>query len=75
MGYLDPPEFNYPTCPVCGWEAEEFYFDINDNICGCDQCISKRDAVEYMAEKEEDARELAEEQRAEWMIEERRNGN
>ena len=75
MGYLDPPEFNYPTCPVCGWEAEEFYFDINDNICGCDQCISKRDAVEYMAEKEEDARELAEEQRAEWMIEERRNGD
>ena len=75
MGYLDPPEFNYPTCPVCGWEAEEFYFDINDNICGCDRCISRRDAMEYMAEKEEDARELAEEQRAEWIIEERRNGN
>ena len=65
MGYYDPPEYIYPTYPVCGNEAEEFYFDNDNRICGCDQCITKLDASEYMAEKEEDARALEEERRAE----------
>jgi len=65
MGYYDPPEVKYPVCPVCGCEAEEFYFDLFDKICGCDCCISTRDAVEYQAERDEDLRDLAEEERAE----------
>ena len=65
MSYWDPPEQKYPECPICGCEAEEFYFDFNGNIVGCDVCISTQDAVEYETEKDEAAREHAEELRAE----------
>ena len=65
MGYYDPPEMKWPICPVCGYECETFYFDNDDHICGCENCISIRDSVEYEAERDEDLRDLAEEQRAE----------
>lgn len=37
-------EPNYPHCPVCGRECDEIYFDDNDEICGCDECISTKSA-------------------------------
>ena len=62
--WLDPPEYNYPTCPVCKGEATEFYFDVNGDICGCDGCISCRSAAEYQEEQDELARDYADEMRA-----------
>ena len=53
MGYYDPPEQKYPTCPVCGCDAETFFFDFNGNICGCDACVSTRNAIEYKEEQDE----------------------
>ena len=44
---LDPPEYKYPECPICGGDAEEFYFDAFGEICGCDVCISIKNAIEY----------------------------
>ena len=71
MGYWDPPEPKYPECPVCGCEAEEFYLDFNGNICGCDVCISTRDAVEYMEEKDEAAMEAETERQIDMLLENR----
>ena len=63
--WLDPPELPDPIiCPVCRCECSELYFDINDDIVGCDSCISCRDAAEYKAEKDEMMRDLADEMRA-----------
>ena len=57
MSYYDPPELKYPRCPICGAEAETFYFDFNDNICGCDICITTQNAIEYKEEQDEAAYE------------------
>ena len=52
-------EIHY-SCPVCGAdEPEDFFFDSSGEICGCDRCLKRRDAYEYMAER------LAEERREE----------
>ena len=40
-------------CPICKCEPYEFYFDVNNEICGCDACISSRSAAEYAAEQAE----------------------
>lgn len=48
-----------PVCPVCHQECEEIFFDINDDVCGCDNCIRSRDAWEWMwkcQEEEENIR-------------------
>ena len=40
-------------CPVCGEPAEEIYTDINAEVCGCNNCISRYDAFEYFGEQEQ----------------------
>ena len=55
--WLEPPEYIYPTCPVCGNECETFYFNNENEICGCDQCVSTRDASEYKQEQYEEEKE------------------
>lgn len=37
-------EPNYPHCPVCGSECDEIYLDVDNEICGCDECIRTRSA-------------------------------
>ena len=54
---LEPEEYSMPICPICGEECEEFYFNRDGNICGCDNCISVKNAVEYEEEERESARE------------------
>ena len=57
---LDPPEQSMPVCPICGEECEEFYFDNDGKICGCENCVSVKKAVEYEEEERESAREAYE---------------
>lgn len=45
-GYPDGKEPDYPKCPICGAEAEEFYKFDGITIVGCDNCIDKVDAWE-----------------------------
>ena len=40
-------------CPVCKEEAEEIFLDINNEVCGCDKCISSRDAFEWKSEQDD----------------------
>ena len=40
-------------CPVCGEPCEEYFFDINNEICGCENCIYSRDAFEWKGEQEQ----------------------
>lgn len=35
-----------PTCPICSEECEWIYKDANNEIVGCDNCVSKIDAYE-----------------------------
>lgn len=38
-------------CPVCGNpDVEDFWIDINDNICGCNDCMKRKDAFKWMME-------------------------
>lgn len=30
---------NYPTCPICGAQAQTFYRDSLGQIFGCDECV------------------------------------
>ena len=63
--WLDPPEYpDPPECPICRCDADEFYFDANGDIVGCDCCITCRSAAEYQAEQDEMARDYADEMRA-----------
>ena len=55
-GLPDAEEFEY-SCPVCGAdEPEDFYFGRDGEVCGCDLCVRRRDAYEYMAEKRAEER-------------------
>ena len=40
-------------CPVCGEPCEEYFFDINNEICGCENCIHSRDAFEWKGEQDQ----------------------
>ena len=45
------------SCPVCGAdEPEDFYFDRGGDICGCSECMKRKDAYEYMYDKLMDER-------------------
>jgi len=42
------PEDEDVFYPICGKEAQEFFFDCDHEIFGCDQCVTSKDAWEYM---------------------------
>ena len=35
-----------PVCPICGESCDTIYVDKWGNVCGCDECVSARDAWE-----------------------------
>lgn len=39
-------EPEYPVCPVCGYECDEIYMDMDEEIFGCSECIKKKSAWE-----------------------------
>lgn len=41
-----------PECPVCGEEAAEIYMDKWGNVVGCNQCVERIDAWEWLEEEE-----------------------
>ena len=43
------PDYPEPICPICGAEAEYAYYDSEDNLLGCDNCITRLRA-EYCKE-------------------------
>lgn len=45
-GYPDGKEPNLPICPICGEECEDVYYNIDNEIVGCDQCLTRKDASE-----------------------------
>ncbi len=52
---LDPVDEDdfVPICPVCGKECDTVYLDKDDEVVGCDRCISMTDAYDYLYEEEE----------------------
>lgn len=41
-------------CPSCGVrDPDDFYFDRCGNICGCSECMARRDAYEWTVEHRE----------------------
>lgn len=44
---------NYPTCPICGAQAQTFYRDSLGQIFGCDECVK---AVDWSDLAEEQCR-------------------
>ena len=51
---IEPPAWDdfIPICPVCGEECDTVYLDIDDEVVGCDQCITFEDAYDYLYEEE-----------------------
>ena len=39
---LEPPPYNVPVCPVCGYECEIHYLGINRDVVMCDVCFDRR---------------------------------
>lgn len=52
-GYPDDKEPETPICPNCGEEADTFYISADKEVLGCDNCISRRDAWEFVEEDED----------------------
>lgn len=53
-GYPDGKEPEQPICPSCGEETDTFYISADKEILGCDNCISRRDAWDFVDEEKED---------------------
>lgn len=34
----------YPHCPICGFECETTFYNLEGEILGCDNCVSMKDA-------------------------------
>lgn len=49
----DPPEPDEILCPLCDAVADEFYISCEGELVGCDMCIDKKDAGEWLAEQKE----------------------
>ena len=43
-----------PICPICGEECEEIFFDKAGDVCGCENCVTSRDAWEWFWEQKDD---------------------
>ena len=41
-----------PVCPVCGEPCDSIYFDRNNDVVGCENCLTVRDAWELMWDNE-----------------------
>lgn len=50
-GYPSARYLREPRCPICGDECETLYKDINNEVCGCDRCITTADAWEEMQDE------------------------
>ena len=51
---IEPPAWDdfIPICPVCGEECDTVNLDIDDEVVGCDLCITFEDAYDYLYEEE-----------------------
>lgn len=56
VDFPDPPEQPMPRCPVCGEECETVYWDVNNQIVGCDNCLLELDAYEWYEEERRDGK-------------------
>lgn len=43
-----------PICPICGEECEEIFFDKAGDVCGCENCVTSRDAWEWLWEQKDE---------------------
>lgn len=50
---IEPPEVEPVLCPVCGAECGEIYADIRSVVVGCDVCLWRMDAHEWLREQRE----------------------
>ena len=57
--WREPIQKATPVCPVCGEECEEIFFDKNNEVCGCENCVTSRDAYEWAEEEEANDEALA----------------
>lgn len=48
---------NYPTCPICGAQAQTFYRDSLGQIFGCDECVKAVDWSDLAQERGEYAQD------------------
>ena len=39
-------EPKYPVCPVCGYECDTVYLDMDGDIIGCSECVKTKSAWE-----------------------------
>ena len=49
----DPPESDEILCPLCDAVADEFYISCDGDLLGCESCVDKTDAGEWMAKEKE----------------------
>lgn len=49
----DPPESEEILCPLCDATADEFYISSDGELLGCESCVDKKDAGEWLAEQKE----------------------
>lgn len=45
-GYRDGKDPTYPVCPICDQTCETIYTSADNEIVGCDQCMTTRNAWE-----------------------------
>ena len=50
------PPFETIECPVCGKECDTLFFDHSGTLCGCERCMTQKDAWEWMEEEKEAGR-------------------
>lgn len=43
---LEPHPYNVPVCPVCGFECDLYYTDINGDVVACDGCMDAKKEYE-----------------------------
>ena len=46
---LPPGAQDAPRCPHCGAECEDYFYNVWGEFCGCDVCLTRRDAWQARA--------------------------